>query len=214
LNIDSNGNWVTAHLTLSEEYSVDKVDLDSILLESTLKPVEIKTASSKKLLLKFSREELIGLLNAMELELPAEVELVLTGRLKNGVSFKGTDTITVISNSSSNEKPEIVRADLDDSIGLSREAEVFMLSEDLQIIRLLIGDAVTTSELAKQKMWVILKGKELEIIVPSLALELAKMFDELVMSVLEHDEQWRREISQILIEVPISLREFVSSVME
>jgi len=213
LNVDSNGNWVTAHLTLSEEYSIKDVDLDSILLEGILKPVEIKTAG-KKLLLKFSRGELIGLLNAMELELPAEVELVLTGKLKSGISFKGTDTITVISNSSCGEDPEVVKADLEDSIGLAREAEAVMLSENLQTVKQLMDGAGVSSELAKQKMQEIFNGRELEIIVPSLALELAKMFDEWIMIILAYDEQWRREVSQILIETPISLRELVSSVME
>ena len=213
LNVDSNGKWVTAHLTLSEEYSIKDVDLDSILLEGILKPVEIKTAG-KKLLLKFSRGELIVLLNAMELELPAEVELVLTGKLKSGISFKGTDTITVISNSSCGEDPEVVKADLEDSIGLAREAEAVMLSENLQTVKQLMDGAGISSELAKQKMQEIFNGRELEIIVPSLALELAKMFDEWIMIILAYDEQWRREVSQILIETPISLRELVSSVME
>jgi len=61
------------------------------------------------------------------------------------------------------------------------------------------------------KLW---KGKELEIIIPSVALNFAKIVDDFILYVvLGIDEQWRRQLAQIIIPTPIALREYVREVI-
>jgi len=95
LNLKSKGKWITAYIELPEEYSVEDVDVESIRIEDTI-------ASQKSdiqdgiLMVKFSREEVIALIEGMGLTLPSDVDLKVIGKLNDDTSFEGIDTIRII----------------------------------------------------------------------------------------------------------------------
>ncbi|MHC5083202.1 MAG: hypothetical protein ACYTET_04600 [Planctomycetota bacterium] len=92
LNQKSNGRWISAVLTLPAGTVADDVDMSSILLEDEVEPDRIKgTGQKTKISMKFSRAEVIDVLDAGE-----AVEVELTAYLKDGTKIKATDTIRVI----------------------------------------------------------------------------------------------------------------------
>ncbi len=91
LNLTSKGKWVTCRIWLPEEYDVAEIDPETILLERRIKPAWAWFNEQQQVaMVKFSRSELVGILE------PGEVELTVTGHLVNGTYFEGTDTIKVI----------------------------------------------------------------------------------------------------------------------
>ena len=93
LNIKSQGQWVTAHISLPEPYKEEDIDIDSVKLwfKGNFVQAEGGSVTGNSLLVKFSRSEVIEMLGSAK----GEVELSVTG-LVNGIEFSGTDTITVI----------------------------------------------------------------------------------------------------------------------
>ena len=214
LNLDSNGRYVTAHIGLPEGYTVDEIEVESVLLQGSLEAEKTNVSGSNVMLAKFSRSDLIELIEEMGLDLPAEVELTVSGNLEDGTAFEGTDTIRVISNASSDGTSESVVADLDESIGLGKEAEAVMLTEDLDTIKQLIEDSNNTISDVKKEMHKIREKSGLELIVPTMALNLAGVVDDFILRVvLVKDEQWRRELATVIIATPIALREYTRGVM-
>ena len=214
LNLDSNGRYVTAHIGLPEGYTVDEIEVESVLLQGSLEAEKTNVSGSNVMLAKFSRSDLIELIEEMGLDLPAEVELTVSGNLEDGTAFEGTDTIRVISNASSDGTYESVVADLDESIGLGKEAEAVMLTEDLDTIKQLIEDSNNTISDVKKEMHKIREKSGLELIVPTMALNLAGVVDDFILRVvLVKDEQWRRELATVIIATPIALREYTRGVM-
>ena len=104
LNLKSKGNWITAYIELPEDYSVEDIDINSIILSKingnlidpplyTVGPSEIGDYDGNDisdLMLKFDRQELIPLLEV------GDAELIVSGELVDGLMFEGTDTIRVI----------------------------------------------------------------------------------------------------------------------
>jgi len=93
LNIKSQGQWVTAHISLPEPYKEEDIDIGSVKLwyKDDFVQAEWGKATKQFLLVKFPRNEVIEMLKGEE----GPVELRVTG-LVNGIEFYGTDTIIVI----------------------------------------------------------------------------------------------------------------------
>ena len=94
LNLESNGNWISCTIELTDGYDIADVNTDSI----TLNGKTIKLAWSRideeaqKLLVKFDRSETQDMLEAAA----SPVSLRVTGKLNDGSDFAGTDTIRIV----------------------------------------------------------------------------------------------------------------------
>lgn len=96
LNLKSKGNWITCYIELPEGYDVDDIDVGSILLEHLLE-VQHSDVQDDVLMVKFDRKDVIAYIElVLEIELPADVTLMVTGELTDGTPFEGSDTIRVI----------------------------------------------------------------------------------------------------------------------
>jgi len=105
LNLKSKGNWITTYIELPEGYSVEDIDVNSVILskidssflESLLYtdgPSEIGDYDENNiadLMVKFDRQGVISLL-----ETTGDVVLTISGELLDGTTFDGTKTIKVI----------------------------------------------------------------------------------------------------------------------
>jgi hypothetical protein len=92
LNLKSKGKWVTVHLRLRNGMTAAEVKRTSLKLMDQI-PVDkvLGGESPNKLTLKFSRSALQALLTP-----GPEVEVYLTGELKDGTAIEASDTIKVI----------------------------------------------------------------------------------------------------------------------
>jgi hypothetical protein len=92
------GQWITAHIELPEDYNAADIDTSTILLEGLFKP-ERSSVGGKMLMVKFDApgitDYLWGKLYHMGLE-RTSIELKVTGQLKDGTYFEGSDTITIM----------------------------------------------------------------------------------------------------------------------
>ncbi len=95
INVSSRGKYITSHIDFPVGYSLEEVDVDSILLLNAL-PVLDYVINSQKIIAKFSRQDLIDLFVKMNLVYPADVEVTLTGNFFDGTPFTGEDTIKVV----------------------------------------------------------------------------------------------------------------------
>lgn len=106
LKESGNGNWITVLLRIPD-HSVNDIDVPSITLNVEGEYVSLSRyeASGNTLMVKFDRATVVSFLLAMTGHMsPHEMRLVtleVTGNLKNGDSFEGTDTVRVFSTSSS-----------------------------------------------------------------------------------------------------------------
>ena len=94
LNLRSAGKWVTCSIALPEGYDVGDIDTESIRLEGEL-AVCSSSRSRRTLRVKFDRQELVAYIESLGIDLPADVELVVSGQLSDGTKFEGNDTIRV-----------------------------------------------------------------------------------------------------------------------
>ncbi|MHC4098203.1 MAG: GLUG motif-containing protein [Planctomycetota bacterium] len=91
INLASKGNWITCYIWLPEQYNVVDIDPNSIFLEDEIKAEELSVDEQNQVAIaRFSREEFRGIINT------GEVELTISGRLKDGTVFEATDVIRVI----------------------------------------------------------------------------------------------------------------------
>jgi len=88
LNLKSNGRWVTARLTFSQDVAGTVIP-SSLELEG-IGADRVKVLDNRTLLMKFSREALIALLS------PGDVTVCVSGELTDGQTFSAYDTIRVI----------------------------------------------------------------------------------------------------------------------
>ena len=102
LNLRSEGRWITASIEFEEGFDVRDVNVSSIKLNNTV-PVDLTAPmefSGSTLIVKFDREAVeTFILN--ELGEPSKfgmITLTLTGKLKDGTTFTGNDTIKTIFN--------------------------------------------------------------------------------------------------------------------
>ena len=92
LNLKSKGRWITAYITLPDDYDVNDIDISTILLEDTI-PAEWGDVQGDVLMVKFDRSEVEDLVGG-----PADkITLTVSGQLPDGTEFQGLDTIRVIS---------------------------------------------------------------------------------------------------------------------
>ena len=109
LNLRSRGRWVTAYIEFPEGYDVADINVSTIMLNGTVPAELCPTAigdydndTIPDLMVKFDRAKLISyiLANVNMTQLIEErsmtVTLTITGKLKNGTPFQGSDTIKII----------------------------------------------------------------------------------------------------------------------
>lgn len=110
LNVDSEGEWITAYLQLPGGYFAGDIDASTILLNGTIQPVldptyGFVTNSSQYLvdhnndgiierMVKFDRASVESLIGSQGIGIGNAV-LVITGQLNDGTQFEGTDIIYV-----------------------------------------------------------------------------------------------------------------------
>ena len=93
LNLTSKGKWITAFIRLTEDYDVDDIEPNSVFLEEQIKAEQLLVNEQEQVAIaKFSREEVQAILNT------GDIELTITGWLKDGTRFEGKDTIKIIDN--------------------------------------------------------------------------------------------------------------------
>ena len=203
LNVSSQGNYVTAHITFPGEYTAETVILDSIVLQDVLKPVEIVNVKERRILAKFDRQEVVKLISVTNY--PAEVEFRVSGSFLDGNTFEGTDTITVINNSDKSGKK--VMASISEAISFEKEAEAEILSGGLlSEASSLLNQCKAANKTAKKDMRDIWKGKELEVLLPSIALDIADSIDDFILLFMGNESF--KDLVLVLLPAPLSLREF------
>jgi len=102
LNLRSNGRWISVSIELEKGYSVKDINISSIKLNGKVSvdltaPMEF---ADSKLIVKFDRKAVETLI-LDELAEPTKfssVTLTLTGKLKDGTTFSGNDTVKAIFN--------------------------------------------------------------------------------------------------------------------
>lgn len=98
LNLESNGNWITAYIELPPGYAPSAIDVSTVKLNDAVSAEESPTEVGDHdedgipdLMVKFDRARVQNLLSPGD-----EVELTVTGELTDGTPFSGSDTIRVI----------------------------------------------------------------------------------------------------------------------
>lgn len=100
LNLKSNGNFLTCYLSSTYEEGVENIDQTNLYLHYSYDTTTIDLLSlfsaieEDRLMVKFSRQELIQAIG--EVEVPMEIELIVSGDQVVGDSFEAADTINVI----------------------------------------------------------------------------------------------------------------------
>ena len=106
LNLRSQGKWITAYVELPEGYSVANIDAFSIMLNDTIPvdPSAPKTIGDYDndgvldLMVKFDRAQVSQYIldHVSMTEQFMRVTLTVTGKLNDGMLFRGSDTITAV----------------------------------------------------------------------------------------------------------------------
>lgn len=93
LNLGSKGNWITAYIGLPAGFDVADIDVTTVKLEGL--PAVRGEVQDDVLMVKFDRAAVEALVQGMNLQLPADVTLQVTGTVGD-VAFEGSDTIRAI----------------------------------------------------------------------------------------------------------------------
>lgn len=108
LNLRSRGRWITVFIGLPEGYNVRKVDVSSIMLNDSLRAEKVVALLDcdgdrrLELMVKFDRQAVIDLILKASLRASrcvrgfGVVTLSVTGKLKDGTAFQGSDNVMVI----------------------------------------------------------------------------------------------------------------------
>jgi hypothetical protein len=115
LNLKSRGKWITTYIELPEGYSVADINRTTILLNGTIpvdpfwisKPIksmigDFDNDSIPDLMVKFDRQQVIKYIMAnvdmsrLYEERFMTITFTVTGKLNDGTSFQGSDTIKII----------------------------------------------------------------------------------------------------------------------
>jgi len=93
LNLNSRGRWMLAAIRLEGDYDIKAIDVDSITLNSQIRPVLVRAFGRwNKLFAVFKRSEVQEMLSDSE----GSVLLTVGGNLEDGTPFEGRDTIKVV----------------------------------------------------------------------------------------------------------------------
>lgn len=99
INLQSKGKWIYAYIELPEGYDVTGLDVGTIKLENTIVTQSQPTATGDyggdgipNLQVRFDRQALFEYLDGTT----GEIILTLSGKLSDGTSFEGSDSLTVI----------------------------------------------------------------------------------------------------------------------
>jgi len=97
INLNMQGRWITAFISLPEGYNVSDIDRSSILLEGQFSP-EWSNIEGNNLMAKFDTALVIPYLwdRLTHMGSKASIELTVTGELTNGTPFTGSDTVTIM----------------------------------------------------------------------------------------------------------------------
>jgi len=101
LNLQSIGKWITAHIELPEGYSIDDINVSSMLLNSTVStdleaPILVGDYDGDgiiELMVTFNRTLIVECIAAENVEY-SNVTLILSGKLWNETAFEGSCTLT------------------------------------------------------------------------------------------------------------------------
>jgi len=96
LNLKSQGRWITCFIQLPEGYSVEDIDIATILLENNI-PAEWTNIEDSVLIVKFDRAAVIQYIRDILDITSGEVALTIAATLVDGTSIEAADTIRVIS---------------------------------------------------------------------------------------------------------------------
>jgi hypothetical protein len=109
LNLRSKGKWITAYIELPESYDVSNINVSTIMLNDTIpvepKPIAIGDYDNDTvpdLMVKFDRQQVIKYIMAnvdmsrLYEERFMTITLTVTGKLKTGTPFQGSDTVKII----------------------------------------------------------------------------------------------------------------------
>lgn len=98
LNLKSSGKWVTTYIEATD-FDVEDIDISTVKLEGAIsaetqpaKAGDYDNDGIPDLMVKFNRQALIEYLKGFT----GSVELTVSGKLYDGTSFQGSDTIVVI----------------------------------------------------------------------------------------------------------------------
>lgn len=91
LNLGSEGNWITAYISLPQEYDPSAVIIESVELNGGIPAVKGEVQDGK-LMVKFDRESIADYLALLE----GEPEMLVTGKIGGVALFKGTSRIRII----------------------------------------------------------------------------------------------------------------------
>lgn len=98
VNLNMQGDWITAHLGLPEGYNVADINPETILLENIFKP-DATGIEEGKLTIRFEASMVIDYLWTKLYHMAmyrASIDLTITGQLYDGTKFTGTDTIIIM----------------------------------------------------------------------------------------------------------------------
>lgn len=95
LNLESEGNYVTVYIRVAG-YDMRDVDVSTVMLNDTIKAVWGEVQEDGGLMVKFDRGSVIDYLAGMGYGDGDTVKLKVSGRLPDGVSFEGYDTVKVV----------------------------------------------------------------------------------------------------------------------
>lgn len=91
INLSSGGKWITCFIWLPEDYSVQDIDTESILLQNQVKPISVRIDEQlQAFIARFSRRQVQAVLE------PGDFELTVSGELTGEIMFQGTDIVKVI----------------------------------------------------------------------------------------------------------------------
>lgn len=92
LNIDSRGRWVRALVKLEDGHLVQEIDANTVTLNGIKSERAIMCPHGRGAYFKFRRKEFSQTLEA------GKMQIKIAGKLKNEMSFEGTDMIKVVDN--------------------------------------------------------------------------------------------------------------------
>ena len=98
INLNREGRWITAYISLPEGYNASDIDTSSILLEDMFSP-EWNSIEGGMLMAKFDSSAVINYLWGKLYHMGGNrvfIELTVTGKLVDGTLFAGSDTVTIM----------------------------------------------------------------------------------------------------------------------